>query len=713
MGALVAGAKYRGEFEDRLKQVLKEVSESEGQVILFIDEIHLVLGAGKGEGSMDAANLLKPMLARGELRCIGATTLDEYRKYVEKDAAFERRFQQVLVKEPSVEDTVSILRGLKSKYEAHHGVLISDSALVAAAKLSARYITNRFLPDKAIDCIDEACANTRVQLDSQPEVIDQLERRQLQLQVELTALERESKADPEQHKSKVARINQELAGIQEELTALQAKFGKEKGRLDELNKLKKKLEQYRNTMEDALRRHDLARITDLQYGAIPDCEAAIKKIQDNLSKEDTSQQMLSEKVGVDQICEIISRWTGVPVTKLNQTEKSRYLNLAKVLHRRVIGQDEAVDAVAEAVLRSRAGLSNPHQPLGSFLFLGPTGVGKTELAKALAQELFDDEKNMTRIDMSEYMEEHSVARLIGSPPGYVGHDEGGQLTEAVRRRPYSVVLFDEVEKAHSKVMMSLLQVLDDGRLTDGQGRTVDFTNTVIIMTSNLGSEFLLSGKDLSEGEIPAQVQSQVMAAVKKFFAPEFINRLDDIVIFRPLTKDNLRAIVQLQLDALALRLQDRNIALRLTEKGLEAVLLASYQPAYGARPLRRFLEKQVGTALSRLLVQDALSNDSVVTIDADDNGQLKFAVTALSAAELFSLQQQRGSKGSRSPKRSLSDEERDDTHEPRAKKPNTSTTTPSTPQHSRGDARFTKGPTVEDLSDDDDEDSMEVVDNDD
>jgi ATP-dependent Clp protease ATP-binding subunit ClpB len=642
MGALIAGAKYRGEFEERLKAVLKEVQEAEGAIILFIDEIHLVLGAGKTDGAMDAANLLKPLLARGELRCIGATTLDEYRKYVEKDAAFERRFQQVYVSEPSVEDTISVLRGLKDRYEAHHGVRIADSALVSAAQLAHRYITNRFLPDKAIDLVDEACAHTRVQLDSQPEAIDQLERRQLQLEVEATALERE---DDDASRQRLKIVREELAKVKEELQVLKARYLQEKKRIDELRQVRKQLEEYRTALEQAERRFDAARVADLRYGVVPELEKKLANLTQQQQQQEQQQKsggnggggkaaqqspdnLLTEVVGPEEIAEVVSRWTGIPVKKLTQGDRERILNLQSHLHQRVIGQDEAVKAVAEAVLRSRAGLAREHQPLGSFLFLGPTGVGKTELAKALAGELFDDDNQVVRIDMSEYMEQHAVARMIGAPPGYVGHEEGGQLTEAVRRRPYSVVLFDEVEKAHPQVMNILLQVLDDGRLTDGMGRTVNFANVVVIMTSNLGAEHLLKGlKDNKVGgPLSEDVKRQVLDTVKRHFRPEFLNRLDDMVVFAPLNRLQLQSIIELQLQGLNKRLKERDVIVKIDDKAVTAIVEQAFDPLYGARPLRRFIEKQIGTEISKLIIQGKIIKHAIVWISSTDGRNLAYRV---------------------------------------------------------------------------------------
>jgi len=610
MGALVAGAKYRGEFEERLKSVLKEVEQANGTIILFIDEIHLVLGAGKSDGAMDAANLLKPMLARGQLRCIGATTLEEYRKHVEKDAAFERRFQPVYVGEPSVLDTVSILRGLKDRYETHHGVRISDSALVLAAQLAHRYIQGRFLPDKAIDLVDEACANTRVQLDSQPEVIDKLQRKHLRLEIEATALAKESDPNSQQ---KLAKVKDEIARIDDELKPLIALHQKERERIDEVRNLKQKLHDLQAKIAEAERMKDVQRAADLRYYAVPDIMRKIEEINKRQQNEKSENTLVNETITEDEIASVVSRWTGIPVTKLNETESTRLLSMANRLQSKVIGQEKAVEAVSEAILRSRSGLGKTNQPIGSFLFLGPTGVGKTELAKAIAYELFDDDKHIVRIDMSEYMEKHTVSRLIGAPPGYVGYEEGGQLTEAVRRRPYNVVLLDEVEKAHPEVLNVLLQLMDDGRLTDGQGRTVDFTNVVLVLTSNIGQEYMV-GK-ASVGLSAQEQQSRVMETLRKHFRPEFINRLDEIVIFSALTQENLSQICQLLIKDIGVRLEPRNIKLELHPSAAQVFINEAYDPLYGARPLRRYLEKKVVTELSRMILDSSkMIDNTLVTI---------------------------------------------------------------------------------------------------
>ena len=609
MGALVAGAKYRGEFEERLKAVLEEVKKSEGRIILFIDELHTIVGAGKTEGSMDAGNLLKPMLARGELHCIGATTLDEYRRYIEKDAALERRFQPVLVNQPSVEDTISILRGIKDRYEVFHGVKITDSALVAAAVLSERYITDRFLPDKAIDLVDEACALIKTELDSMPSELDELSRRIMQLQIEETALKKET---DHLSQDRLMDLQKTLAELHDEFTVRKAQWENEKSSVDRLSSLREELEQVHRDIAQAQQQYDLNRAAELQYGKLPQLQKELEKEEEEIRRKDLS--LVRESVTEEEISRIISRWTGIPVARLNESERSKILHLDEVLHQRVVGQDEGVALVTEAILRSKAGIKDPTKPIGSFLFLGPTGVGKTELAKALAEALFDDEGNMVRIDMSEYMERHSVARLIGAPPGYVGYDEGGQLTEAVRRKPYSVVLFDEIEKAHPDVFNVLLQVLDDGRITDSTGKTVDFKNTILIMTSNIGSQYLLDGID-EDGSITPDAERMVMNDLRNHFRPEFLNRLDETILFKPLTRADISGIVGLMIEDINRRLSDRELSVELTDEAKQFVAEHGYNPFYGARPLRRYLQKNVETLAARIILEGDIHEGQKIVID--------------------------------------------------------------------------------------------------
>ncbi len=612
MGALVAGAKYRGEFEERLKSVLKEVSDSKGDIILFIDELHLIVGAGKTDGAMDASNILKPMLARGELHCIGATTIDEYRKYIEKDAALERRFQQVMIEQPTVEDTISILRGIKDKFEIHHGVRIADQALVACAELSHKYISERFLPDKAIDLMDEAAALVRTEIDSQPSELDELSRKLLQLEIEKHSLQKEK--DP-QSKKRLSTIEQEIADIKDSHDSLKTQWENEKASLGDLKALKQRIESIKRDIEAASRDYDLDRLAKLKYGDLPEAEKALENAKANEGKE---THLIKEEVSEEEIADIVSKWTGIPVQKLVESERDKLLNLDKFLHQRVIGQDNAVKSVADAVLRARAFLKDPKKPVGSFIFLGPTGVGKTELAKTLAEHLFDSEEHLIRIDMSEYQERHSVARLIGAPPGYVGYEEGGQLTESVRRKPYSVILFDEIEKAHPEVFNALLQVLDDGHMTDGKGRHVNFKNTVIIMTSNIGSDLLLEGLN-AEGEIDRVTESKVYDLLYKHFKPEFLNRVDDTILFKPLMKEELMQIINLQVESLNQKLKDDEITITFSDVALKQVLNEAYSPQFGARPMKRYIQKHIETELGRAIIKGDVTPESDILVDYENN----------------------------------------------------------------------------------------------
>lgn len=629
MGALIAGAKYRGEFEERLKAVLKEVQEAQGQVILFIDELHTVVGAGASEGSMDASNLLKPMLARGELHCIGATTLNEYRKYIEKDAALERRFQPVMVEEPSVEDTISILRGLRERYEIHHGVRIKDSALVAAAVLSHRYIADRFLPDKAIDLVDEAAARLRTEIESLPVELDEVQRRVMQLEIEREALKKEN---DRASKDRLQKLEKELADLKARADALRAQWQVERQAVDRLRKLREELDQTRVEIEQAERAYDLNRAAELRYGKLQELERRLQSEEEILEKKQGGSRLIKEEVDEEDIAEVVSRWTGIPITKLMQGEVEKLLQLGEHLHKRVIGQDEAVEAVADAVIRARSGLKDPNRPIGSFIFLGPTGVGKTELARALAEFMFDDEQAMVRIDMSEYMEKHAVARLIGAPPGYVGYEEGGQLTEAVRRRPYSVVLFDEIEKAHSDVFNVLLQILDDGRLTDSQGRIVNFKNTVIIMTSNIGSQRIIEFGDAGESKAYDLMKEAVLVELRHHFRPEFLNRVDDIVVFHSLTEKDLKQILEIQLQRLRSRLAERHINIELTPEAAKHLAREGYDPVYGARPLKRAIQKELETPIGRIILRGEVRDGQTIVVDWKD-GEFTFATNETEITE--------------------------------------------------------------------------------